>query len=917
MVDEKRIEDLPLNGRDFSRLPLVQPGVAAVRNGDVIAAKGYGTRISMGGSRVDQTAWLLDGTNIRSPGSFGVPGSAAGLMLGVESVREFQVLTSDYSAEFGGTSGGVINMVTKSGTNGLHGSVFEFLRNSDLDARNFFDQAKPSFKRNQFGGALGGPIHKDRTFFFGNYEGLRQRQGVTQVSTVPDANARQGLVSAPGGGFQQATIAPEIRPYLALWPIPNGSLLGGGIATLFAPANSPANENYFVIRVDHHVNDKQTLFSRFTYDQGNLILPDAVPITANFANVHSRYATVQHEYIVTPQLLMTTRIAINRTLLTGDEIPLIAYPQNLNILLPGKLPQLTFPGATTLGPNATNLVRRIQNLYNFQENVQYIHGNHSMKMGFDVQHVGYNKGGEVAGLNGAFTWNTLTDFLADNRPSSFSATVLGALPYRTLVQYFYGAYFQDDWKMFPHFTWNLGLRYEPFTSPTEKHGRLGTMKDWVTDTTFQTGIGLFKSPAKKDLSPRVGFAWDPTGDGKTAVRAGFGLFFVDVIAPYYATPAQKNPPFFGSTASVLGNLASAFSDMTRIGPSLLSPVSNSNDLPELIQYDLNSSYEVKFNLSVERQLPGNLSLTMGYLGDRGVHLWGYADVNDAPPILVNGRPFVVAGTPRPNPNLGVGSGRYSDAQSFYNALQVELKKRFSHGLQFQSSYTWSKNIDDTTTAVGQTDYVPGGTGAVSQPYNPKADRGLSSLHMGQTLVINGMYALPAPSTGGLIHNLLGGWQVASIFTANAGVPFTVYVSNRNAPDLSRQAGNQHPDLVAGRSFSSIVTGNPNGYFDPTAFYLPPPGFYGNAGRDILIGPGVTSVDLSLQKSTPLPIREGSRLEFHADFFNLLNRANFANPRATQTQVLNATTRTYVPGVGHITSTVTNSRKMQFGLKLSF
>ena len=295
---------------------------------------------------------------------------------------------------------------------------------------------------------------------------------------------------------------------------------------------------------------------------------------------------------------------------------------------------------------------------------------------------------------------------------------------------------------------------------------------------------------------------------------------------------------------------------------------------------------------MERQLPGQASVSLGYTGSRGTHLWRESDVNDVPPITVNGRSFVVAGTPRANPNAGVGTTRYSDAKSFYNGLQIEVKKRFSHGFQFQSSYTWSKNVDDGTTGIAQTDFTPGGVGVTSQPFSPKADRGLSSLNVSQILVINAIYAIPPPGKSGFSSALLGGWQVAGIFSANSGAPFTVYVASRNAPDQSRQTGVQHPDLVAGRSFSSMVTGNPNAYIDTTAFVLPPAapagypagsGYYGNAGRNILTGPKLFNIDFSLQKSTRLGIREGTRLEFHADFFNLLNRANFANPRAAQSR----------------------------------
>ena len=342
-----------------------------------------------------------------------------------------------------------------------------------------------------------------------------------------------------------------------------------------------------------------------------------------------------------------------------------------------------------------------------------------------------------------------------------------------------------------------------------------------------------------------------------------------------------------------------------------------NTLMDFIQYNLNPTYELKMNVTVERQLPGGMSVSLGYLGDRGTHLWRLDDVNDPFPTIVNDRPFIPTGATRPNPNVGVGTVRFSDAKSFYNGMQIEVKKRFSHGFQFQSAYTWSKNVDDSTTGVAQTDFVPGGVGNTNQPYNPKADRGLSALNIGQTFVINGIYQIPSLAHSGIASVVLGGWQVANIFTANSGAPFTAFISGRNAQDQSRQAGVQHPDLVAGRSFSSIVTGDPNAYFDPKAFFLPPPGFYGNAGRDILTGPGLMNFDISLQKNTPLKIGEGRRLEFHADFFNLFNRANFANPRAAQAQVLNPANGQVIAGAGKITSTVTNPRQMQFGLKIIF
>ena len=919
VVDEKRIQELPLNGRDFSQLPLVQPGVLSIRNADpTVANKGYGQRISMGGTRADQTAWLLDGTNIKSPSNFGTPGSAAGVMLGVDAVREFQVLTSNYSAEFGKSSGGVINIISKSGTNQLHGSAYEFLRNSDLDARNFFDiPNKAPFKRNQFGASIGGPIKKDKTFFFGNYEGLRQRQGITNLDTVPDANFHQGLLP----GVAPVTVAPEIRPFLALWPLPNGGELldskgnPSGFGNLYAPANSSVNEDFFVVRVDHHLNDSQTLFGRFTFDQGNLVQPDPIPITQFAVNAHTRYVTAEHENVVSPRFLMTSRVAFNRTLLSSNDVPTISYPSNLNLFLAGVLPGLAFPGPTPgFGPSTTNIFLTANNLYEFSESFQYLRGNHSMKFGVDVEKVGYNRFEYPAGSNGTLTWTTPTAFLQDATLTSFAARATGSDTFRTWTWYEVGTYFQDDWKVGPHLTLNLGVRYEPMTVPTEKHGRDTNLVNWTTDTAFTVGQ-LYQNPTMRNVSPRVGFAWDPKGDGKTSIRGGFGIFFVDYSGAYFGTPGDKDPPFAASTASVLGNLASAVSDMARISPGLLTPAVTPNTLPDIINFHLKPSYDLKANFAIERQLPGGMALSVGYLGDRGVHLWRLADINDLPTVTLNGRPGVIPGTPRVNPLLGAGSIRNPDAQSFYNSLQVGLNRRFSHGFQFQTSYTWSRNVDDSSTGVAFTDYIAGGNGGTSMPYDPKADRGLSNLNVGQNLVISGIYDIPGPAGSRIASALLGGWQLANIFSAGSGVPFSVYVSGRNANDGDRTSGIQHPDRPLGTSMTGIVTGNPNQYFNPTAFVLPPPNTYGNAGRNILIGPGLLNFDLSLKKAAKLPISEASRLEFHADFFNIFNRANFAVP--ANLAVLNPTNGAYIAGAGQITRTVTSSRQLQFGLKLTF
>ncbi len=920
-VEEKRISELPLNGRDFTQLALVQPGMYLARKSDTVGTKGFGTRISVAGSRVEQTAWLLDGTNIRGASAFGVPGSAAGLVLGVDAVREFQVLTSNYSAEFGFTSGGVVNMVTKSGTNEIHGTAYEFLRNSALDARNFFDRKSspnqprlPAFKRNQFGASLGGPIRKEKAFFFGNYEGLRQRLGVTRISQVPDADVHKGIVP---GQAQPVQVAPQILPYLNLWPLPNGPQIldrngaSTGISQLFKAASQPTNENYFMTRVDYRINDTQSIFSRFTFDNGDAINPDTLPITSTNVLTRARYSTVQHQYIVTPQFLATSRVAYNRSILASTML-LHDFPTNVFIFNAKLPPTIGFPGVSSIAPNLQNIFSNTTNLYQFVEDMVYTRGSHSLKFGADFEKVGLNFDGGSRDF-GAFDWKTMLDFLRDNVGglNTFTVGAPGSSARRTLRQKFLGLYINDDWRVGPRFSVNLGLRYEPFTVPTEKWGRLATVRDWTTATKMETDIAFFNNPSKKYLSPRVGFAWDPRGNGKTSVRGGVGVFFLPLTLGIWRTQTYRNPPFYALINSVPPNLAGAVAFVNQIGPTVLGTATNSNTFIQLPNWAIRSSYEMKMNLTVERDLGWDTKLAVGYLGGRGVGLWRLTSANAAPPTLVNGRPFVAPGTRRPNPNLSSGALNFSDAQTFFNAIQVEVKKRFSRGFQFQTSYTWAKNIDDSTTGGVATDYNEGDS---SQPYNPKGDRGPSALHVGQNFVVNSLYAIPSRWKTGPASYLLDGWQLSGIFSAASGIPFTVNDSGTNAPDLARNSGRQRPDLVAGRKPGDIVLGAPSGYFDLKAFALPPVGFYGNLGRNMLDGPGLLNFDISLVKNFRVPLREGSRLEFHADFFNLFNRANFGEPASV---VLNANNRQPVAGAGLITTTTTNSRQIQFALKLIF
>lgn len=911
VVEAKRITDLPLNGRDFTQLALVQPGVFSLRSTASSSQKGFGTRISIAGTRPEQTAWLLDGSNIRSFSNFGTPGNAGGAMNGVDAVREFQVLTSNYGAEFGG-SGGVINMVTRSGTNQVHGTVYEFLRNDVFDARNFFDRVKPSLTRNQFGGSLGGPVHKDRTFIFGNYEGLRQIKGNTSIAFVPDANAHRGTL--PDGPVQ---LAASTRPFLDVFPLPNGPSIGGGLAQLITQKRQATRDDYFLVRADHHLSDAQTLFGRFTFDQSHSDTPNDIPVWTSIIEVPTRYASVGYDRVLSPTFLSASRIAYNRTRIGSLPTLLIDAPKNLYVFSDERPPSITFTGGTTLFAGLNDSFDSVLNLYEVAQAFSTNRGSQSWKFGFSYTRQDLNARASSKRM-GLASWPTLRSFLSDGTLEEMEVGVPGTTTARSMRQSVYGAYFQDDWKIRPSLTINLGVRYEPFSAPSEKWGRNSTVADWRTASEYNYGpdVRVWNSPAKKYFSPRFGFAWDVKGNGKTAVRGGFGMFYPVLGPPFYRSAVVKNPPYAGNIELPDGNnLASAPAYIIANGPSRLSAKMIPDKTTfDTYQKDQDSQYEMKANLTVQRELGANMAVSVGYVGSRSIHLWSQMFANAVDRIMVNGRPFVPAGAPRPNPKTGPGLARYTNAQAFYNGLQLEMKKRFSHGLQFQTSYTFSKNIDNSTTGSASSDFNEGPS---SQPYDLNADRGLSALHQAQNLVINGSYLIPSPIQSGAGNYLLSGWQVNSIFTAAAGTPFQATVSGTNAPDRGPTTGSQHPDLVAGRSFQSLATGQPNGWIDTTAFTLPPAGFYGNAGRNIIPGPGVLIVDLSLMKTTPIGRSEARRMEFRADFFNLGNRSNFASPPLSRTRVFNASNRRPVAGVGILTNTSTTSRQLQFSLKLVF
>jgi hypothetical protein len=925
LVDQKQMRDLPLNGRSFQQLALLQPGVNAVVAGGNDPVGGRTPKISINGMRPEQSSFLLDGTDINNVYNK-TPGSVGGVLLGVEAVLEFQVLTNAYSAEFGRSAGGVINAVTRSGTNQVHGSAFQFLRNSNLDAKNFFDPATrpiPPLKRNQFGGVLGGPIHKDQTFFFGAFESLIERLGLTGVTSVPDLNARRGLLptSPTDPTLRQIPLHAAIPAYLdVLFPPPNGKPLGGGAAQYLFTRPQPTDEYYTQGRIDHRFSSSDTLFGRYTFDNGNVIRPPITkpPITNTKERSRNQYVTLEHQHTFSSSFLNTLRLGFNRSNSESDNQRTVDIPPQLSWLPGQPFGFITITGLVTEAAGDYRLPRNDRlNTWQWGDTLFVTRGAHGVRVGFEGQRIQFNQN-TSSQVGGIVTFTGLENFLR-GIPTSFDFAVPGKIdPVRGYRQTLFAFYAQDDIRCKRNLTVNLGLRYEFVTVPTEVNGKISNLRN-VTDSKITVGEPWHSNPSLKNFGPRVGLAWDPFSSGKTSVRAGFGIFYDEILPKYYFFSGSLNPPFTTRTSiqrPPFPNLVANF-DPNGFFPYQLQPVN----------YDLQSPYAMQFNLNLQRSLPGGWDINAGYAGSRGLHLFRIGDANLAPETVVNGIKIYQPLLGRRNPNFASITQRITDAQSYYNALQLSATKRFSSGLRAQLSYTFSRSIDDASGLNSQ-DFT-NGSPYVFDYYDRKADRGLSNFWAQHVLVGNWSYELPfAKSMTGVGGVLLKGWQLNNITTVQTGHPFEVRLGFNRSGNLNtvNYALHERPDLKPGYSNNPIL-GGPDRYWDINAFMLQPATFdsnvrqiagqRGNLGRNTLIGPGIFGFDLSLAKS--FAIDETRRFEFRGEMFNLPNHPNFAVPNG-RVAFSNADANgrgIIAPDWGTITSTVTTSRQIQFGLKFVF
>ena len=990
LVDSGQIADLPLNGRNFIDLTVLQTGITQFSN-NIFGAFGlFGELFSSNGAPLRSNMYTLDGAimgNIVAASASSLDGES----LGLDGIAQYKTMTNSYEAEYGLVMGSQTTIVTKSGKNQFHGDAFEYLRNNVLDARSYFDElytlptTTPGggdriapFRRNQFGGALGGPIKRDKLFFFATYEGFRELSdnpptvGITP--TIPAAchtpvvggvetvtNACDSTLQ-PG---QTENVDPVMQPILAQWPIPN---IQPGNEFGYLSTNT-IHEDYVQGRIDDTMSDKDSIFGRYTYDNTNELYPTVYPQFNDGLVERQQYFTLAERHIVSARLVNSGSFSYSRSRVF-DSTPASLNPATALIgpqyscISGSAICAIALPNFTDFG-FTDEAVANVQGIFTVGDDAFWTKGKHEIKSGVLFNH--YNQyGNQGEGPSGELNFPSIHGFLLGDYESYKTFTAQGYNSLKDMLFGTFGSYIEDRYHVRPRLVVNLGLRYEFATQPNEKNGRQSYFVDPPYSDTVSLGP-IVDNPTHRDVSPRVGFAWDIFGNGKTSLKGGSAILYdIANFGAVFALAGEATPPYALSFVET----------PTTGGPTTLElplPIPASTGTlqgtaPTTINRNYKSPHMVDYNLAIERQLPGELTLSVAFAGSRGLNLW--QPVSEANPdcptsykVVLQGCAGVTTGTsnlpvwanataPRLNPFFSNFSVFGTAGVSWYNALEVNLTKKLSHGVQFQAAYTYSKLLDDTE-GVANSDTSGSTTSQVEDPLDPILDYGPANFDVRQNLHFNVLYHLPDfVSRQSFTGKFVNGWWTGSIVSVQTGMPFSpLLASDREQAGLAgTNGGLERPSYVTAANVATIaaeaqaaglttcpanssgcipynpvvynaktvITHSVQQWFNPNMFALQPVGTIGDVGRNTLTEPGLATWDFSLNKDTALGmLGESGKLQFRAEFFNLLNHTNFGPAQNGGFLAGSVGDIVEQPSFTGLINTNTPSREIQFSLKAIF